>query len=97
MINGIFSFVVIAVAAPIAILAVVPSFIFYWCLQRQYRASARELQVCLCAGGLIDRNSHLQHTLVHYVKRLASVSRSPVFATFTEALNGLQTGLCDAK
>ena len=65
VINGIFSFVVIAVAAPIAILAVVPSLIFYWCLQRQYRASARELQVCLCAGGLNDCSSDLQHTLAY--------------------------------
>ena len=47
VIEGLFSIIVIAIAAPIAIAAVLPSLIFYWCLQRQYRATARELQVCL--------------------------------------------------
>ena len=49
VIQFLFSLVIIAIAAPIAIAAVIPSLVFYWCLQRQYRASARELQVCLCS------------------------------------------------
>ena len=65
VIEGFFSLIVIAVAAPIAIAAVVPSLIFYYCLQRQYRASARELQVRMRLYCLASHGVGCKHTERH--------------------------------
>ncbi|KAK6191316.1 hypothetical protein SNE40_003038 [Patella caerulea] len=59
--------VVNSIATPYFLLAAIPLIFLYYCLQRFFRSSARELQ------------------------RLDSVSKSPIFAHFSETLSGLQT------
>lgn len=52
---------------PVSILLLIPVFIFYFFLQKQFRPTSREAQ------------------------RLDSIARSPVFAIFSESLNGVDT------
>ncbi|ESP02539.1 hypothetical protein LOTGIDRAFT_138232, partial [Lottia gigantea] len=59
--------VVNSITTPYFLLAAIPLIILYYCLQRFFRSTARELQ------------------------RLDSVTKSPIFAHFSETLTGLQT------